>query len=244
MALESVSIKLVKILFFFFNLLFWLSGATLIAVGAVIRQRYAAYFAFDEYKFALTEFFIMVVGMLIFVIAFLGCCGALRENLCMLTCFVVMLSIVFMLEIASSVFGFAYRKKIKEITVESLENATQGYHQHHDMQILLDKVQSTFNCCGSFSPTEYNLKKGNLTYSSCGEKGQAVASCHVGMDCYAKLYTIGCHQKFSGFMRKRLYIVGAVSIGVAMIQVAAIVLASLLMSLSKQSSYKTLEVVS
>ena len=56
--------------------------------------------------------FIIIVGVIVFVIGFLGCCGAIKENYCMVTTFAILLGIIFILEIVAGALGFAYRKKV------------------------------------------------------------------------------------------------------------------------------------
>jgi len=58
-------------------LYFQITGAILIIVGAVAQSSYSAG-VFHE------AIFIIVIGGIIFIVAFLGCCGAIKEIRCML----------------------------------------------------------------------------------------------------------------------------------------------------------------
>ena len=56
----------------------------MIICGAVVQTRFAAYFDFiDMGGFNAVASLLIVVGVIIFVIGFFGCCGAYRENYCM-----------------------------------------------------------------------------------------------------------------------------------------------------------------
>lgn len=66
--------------------LFQLSGLALIIIGAVIKLKY------DDYMIHLSDsslttgpVFLVVIGVIVFIIGFLGCCGAYKENYCMVT---------------------------------------------------------------------------------------------------------------------------------------------------------------
>jgi len=82
----------------------------LIIVGAYIKGDYVDYFSYGEdgSKYVSVSVFIIIVGVIFFVIGFLGCCGAYKENYCMVvTAFAVLLGII-----VACVLGFAYRKKV------------------------------------------------------------------------------------------------------------------------------------
>lgn len=81
-------------------------------VGGIVLGRYGDYFSYADSKFASAPVFLIVVGAIVFVIGFLGCCGAIKENYCMVTTFAVLLAIIFLLEIVAGALGFAYKNKV------------------------------------------------------------------------------------------------------------------------------------
>ncbi|CAJ0918162.1 unnamed protein product [Ranitomeya imitator] len=56
---------------------------------------------------------IIAVGVVIFFISFFGCCGAVKENYCMVTTFAVLLGLIFLVEIAAAIAGYVYRGQFK-----------------------------------------------------------------------------------------------------------------------------------
>lgn len=79
----------VKYSLFFFNLIFWIIGSTLIALGV--------WSFFEEYEynhlFKLRNIFDLILhisvalvfsGSIVFIMSLMGCLGALRENLCLI----------------------------------------------------------------------------------------------------------------------------------------------------------------
>ena len=69
---SGCSMQLVKYLMFFFNFIFFLSGLALIVIGAMIRSDYGDYFSYTDSKFATAEIFIIVIGIVVFLIGFFG----------------------------------------------------------------------------------------------------------------------------------------------------------------------------
>uniref|UniRef100_A0A3Q2PGT4 Tetraspanin n=1 Tax=Fundulus heteroclitus TaxID=8078 RepID=A0A3Q2PGT4_FUNHE len=74
--------RCVKYLVFLFNLLFWICGCVILGVGIYLKVSKDGNAITDQY---LPSFELMIsIGVIIMVIGFLGCCGAYRENRCML----------------------------------------------------------------------------------------------------------------------------------------------------------------
>jgi CD63 antigen len=220
------SMALVKYLMFFFNFLFWLSGLALIVVGAVIKEKYGDYFSYADSKFATTPIFLIVVGVIVAIIGFLGCCGAIKENYCMVTTFAVLLGIVFILEIVAGILGFVYRKQVEESSKDALKRALDDYMSDDQpgASDLLDWAQQKFACCGNDGPEDYNRYGNNGT---CGPNN-GVQSCHENNLCTGTLYDSGCHESFAEFIRDNLVVIGVVALAIGFVQLLGIIFACML----------------
>lgn len=60
------------------------SGAVILAIGAVIYVVYGHYSNFVYDSFQSAPLVLIIVGVIIFLVAFFGCCGACKENHCMI----------------------------------------------------------------------------------------------------------------------------------------------------------------
>jgi len=214
----------IKYLMFFFNFLFWLSGLILIIIGAIVRDKYGDYFSFVDNKFANAPMLIIVVGVIVFIIGFLGCCGAVKENYCMVTTFAVLLALIFILEIVAGALGISYKSKVNVEVEKRLQLAVNEYRTSKGAKDLLDWAQETMNCCGYAGPADY-------VNGTCPGAGNAVASCHVDNDCKKDLRDTkkGCKDAFIAFVKSNMALVGGVAIGIAFIQLLGIIFACLLM---------------
>jgi CD63 antigen len=65
-------------------LTFQISGIAILSVGAIIQNFYSNYTDFLHGKFFVGPVLLIVVGVIVFVVAFFGCCGAIKENHCMI----------------------------------------------------------------------------------------------------------------------------------------------------------------
>jgi len=220
MAVEG-KMSVIKYLMFFFNFLFWLSGLALIIVGGIISHNYGDYLSFADKKFATAATFIIIVGVIVFIIGFLGCCGAIKENYCMVTTFAVLLGIIFVLEVVAGILGFVYRGKVKKAATDALNRAVEKYPDEKGAKKMIDWAQQRFECCGNQGPTDY--KNGTVPASCCKDK---VNPCVTP-------YTEGCAEKFEAFIRHNLVVIGAVAIAIAFMQLLGIIFACCLMKAIK-----------
>merc|ERR1711937_705598 len=121
----ETSMKFIKYLLFFFNLLFALSGLLLIITGCVIQGAYSDYLDFLGDDFFNTPVFMIVVGCIIFFVAFFGCCGAIKENHCMTTTFAFLLGIIFLMEIGAGIAAYKLKGQVNDLLYTNMEQGMQ-----------------------------------------------------------------------------------------------------------------------
>ena len=64
---------------------FQLSGLALIVVGAVIKEKYGDFVKVSSNSLTTGPVFLIIIGVIVAIVGFLGCCGAYKENYCMVT---------------------------------------------------------------------------------------------------------------------------------------------------------------
>jgi len=208
-----------KFLLFAFNFVFWLSGLALIVIGAILKVQYGDYLTFTDDQFSNAPVFLIAVGVIVFIVGFLGCCGALRESHCMVMTYAVLLGIIFVLEIAAGALGFVYKGKVKEKGNIALDRAVENYKKGTEKGAadFINWVQKTFKCCGKNGPTDYKFGF-DAPGSCCGKENDK--SCSI-----LESYKDGCSEKLEAFFNKHLLTIGGVAIGVAFIQLLGIIFA-------------------
>ena len=214
---------LIKYLMFFFNFAFWLCGLLLTIVSTIIYVKYSAFFSYADSKFANMALMLMILGAATFVLGFLGCCGADKENYCMVMTFALLLSVILMLAVIAGSLGFVYKSRVDKAAVDALNRAIVNYNRTLGAQNLLDWTQKHIKCCGNNSPNDFvNITcNGNVGVPSCYDNGK----------CDGKLYPSGCKQGFIKFMNKNLLVIGTIGVGAAFVQLMGIVLACTLMKM-------------
>lgn len=158
MALSCGS-RCAKYILFAFNLIFWLAGAALLGVGIWFRVDSTALQVLDVISVDTSDelvraaaYTVITVGAIVFLTGFLGCCGAMNENSCMLITYAVVLGILLILEVTAGILGVVYRNKIMD-TLDSSMNKTvhefYGQNGHEGSTTAWDFTQVEFKCCGA-----------------------------------------------------------------------------------------------
>lgn len=254
----------VKYLLFFCNFIFFLASICVVAIGVYAhleKEKYLPESGVDTHDldiydllFDITIIFIVFGGVL-FVISFFGCIGSLRENVCMLWTFAILLGIVFLFGVVGAVLAFLFKDDFEKRAEKELK--TEGikrYRDDPDWYDFVNWVQETFECCGVTSDSYkdwsmniyFNCSEENISPDACGvpyscckeqddiTKGVTNTECGYGVqekstsEASEIVYTVGCIEAFQDIVEQNLYIVGGVWLGIAVLQLFGIMLAKLL----------------
>ncbi|XP_053153616.1 CD63 antigen [Hemicordylus capensis] len=219
--------KCIKFLVVFFNLIFWVCGIALIALGVYalvgVNKTVVATGASGA------PIVILVVGLIVFFVSFFGCCGAWKENYCMVTTFAILLTLIFIVEIAAAIFGYIYRNRLNGILDKQVRDYMAVYSNDTLAKTTLDEWQSKFHCCGASNYSDWHSIK---TF----EPSRVPASCCVHNDTscvnnqtLGNVYAEGCVPKLEALVRSSIVIVAGVALGIAFFELLGITFACCLM---------------
>ncbi|XP_043974770.1 CD63 antigen [Gambusia affinis] len=230
MAVEG-GMKCVKYILFGFNFISLLCGLALIVVGVVVQVSMHKTFRIMDVDASAGPIILIVVGLLTFFVSFFGCCGAWKENHCMVATFSFFLSVVVAAEIAAIVLGYMYRDKVKNIIESNLSDMVVNYKVGSaELRETLDKFQETWKCCGVQNSSDWRNygSDGNTVPDSCCV--EVKPGCGNGtMTDATKVHQEGCRDVMVTFLKRDAHWVIIAAIIVAVLQILGIVFACLLM---------------
>lgn len=119
------------------------------SVGLTVQGIYHGYSDFLDQQFFTLPTFLVVIGSLVFLIAFFGCFGAIKENYCMVLTFSVLLLIVFILELSAGVTGYILRGSTYQLLTSTIQPTMENYgnleiHKNNtQITMAWDNVQET-----------------------------------------------------------------------------------------------------
>lgn len=221
----------VKYLIFVFNFIFWLSGIAIIAVGAIIQVEINKYNGVLDGSFTAGAILLIVVGCIVTIIAFFGCCGAIKEHHCMIMTFAVLLGIIFVLELAAGITCYLYKDEINKMAEKQFMDMWMQYGtpQTPDITQAIDTIQHDLHCCG------WNDSSNWQTIPWGTQNGYPDSCCvndfaGCGKQATPQLFQEGCYEQLKIRLEHDVVIVAGVGVGVAFIQLVGIVFACCLAS--------------
>eukprot|EP00112_Aurelia_sp_Birch-Aquarium-sp1_P006284 Seg1696.3 transcript_id=Seg1696.3/GoldUCD/mRNA.D3Y31 product=Tetraspanin-33 protein_id=Seg1696.3/GoldUCD/D3Y31 len=205
----------IKYTLFFLNTLFWLVGLALLFVGIYARTLKDLGTVFKstiDWYFDPT-IYIIFFGALTFIIAFLGCIGALRENICMLKSFEYIIYFLLLLEIGGAVGLYFAKDLAKKKVKTALLETVPKYRDDLDLQSIIDFFQEKVKCCGINGYNDWEKNE----YFKCGSPG--AEGCGVPYSCCKNFatnlntqcgYKVRDKSQSDAERRSKIYVTGCV----------------------------------
>jgi CD63 antigen len=193
--------SMVKYILFVFNLLCALGGVAILGVGIAFLLRIGDIEKiFDDWNVQVVPILFIVIGAIIFIVAFFGCCGAIKESHCMTVTYSTFLMIMLLAQIVLAIVVFVYIGDLQEAVRPVL---ARMWEQRENQRQVWDGIQRTLQCCGLNNREEW---------------GAAIPpSCEA--------FTTGCGVAVNDFISTSGNIIGAVALGVAGIELIGFIFA-------------------
>ncbi|KAK0174437.1 hypothetical protein PV327_010206 [Microctonus hyperodae] len=221
--MDGIGMNAIKYLLFFFNMIFLLSGVGIITAGAVVLSEVYPFNHFLEGRLLIPPIILIVVGTIIFLIAFLGCYGAIRENFIMLIAFAVALVIIFLIEMGIGVAAAVYKNDFPGILKKSLKDSLN--RNSNADKLAWANIQRALQCCGVESKNDWDgiMPDETLPRSCCPiVDDNSVSTCSQKSD---NVFQEACFLILRHIIIKNANLLIGVGIGIAFVEIAGIVLA-------------------
>lgn len=242
MAVEGAA-KVIKVLLFVFNFIFFLGGIGLLGVGIYVQLKIGDYVALSSVKYVTGSIIIIAVGAVIAVITFFGCCGAIKESRCLLGTFFALMLLVFGLEVAGTSLGYVYRDQVKDELLKDLNQTLYQYGSEDKEGVTkaYDLLQEKEKCCGvngyrDWRNTPFTDGNHSKVPDSCCK--EVKPKCGDTSVVTGNIYTEGCYKKTLNLLRDNLTIIFGIGVAVAVIQLLSMIFALVLIcKIGDQSTY-------
>jgi len=205
--------SMVKYLLFIFNLLCALGGIAILAVGVAFFLRVGDIEkVFENWNVQVVPILFMVIGSIIFIVAFFGCCGAIKESHCMTVTYSTFLMILLLAQIVLAIVVFVYIGDLQEATRPVIRQLWTRHQETAGRQIW-DGIQQALQCCGLNNAAEWVP---DIPSSCCPGTGFCNAQ---------SAFKTGCETAVIDFISTSGNIIGAVALGVAGIELIGFIFA-------------------
>lgn len=156
--------RTIRIILLIFNFIFWLAGGTLLGIGIWFMVDSNALTLLhvvvaEESLLKGASIIIIVVGGIMFLVGFLGCCGAFLESAGCLFAFAAILVILLLAQIAAGILGGIYYAPVVNEVTERMNETMQSYYfgkQNVTIETKAwDFLQYEMSCCGLSGPDDW-----------------------------------------------------------------------------------------
>ncbi|XP_074487921.1 tetraspanin-33b isoform X3 [Sebastes fasciatus] len=215
----------IRYFLFFFSFLFWTFSLLIVAIGVYAKVQKAT----DTVR----DTFLIDPAIILIVFSF-------------------SLTLVFLTQMAIAILGFFYSDQTRDALGKFVKKAIVHYRDDLDLQNLMDYIQKEFKCCGwnNYTDWSWNLyfncthenpssERCAVPYSCCTPvPGETVINTMCGfgiqtqnfLEATKSIYPVGCADKAVIWIESHLLLVGALALGLALPQIAGIVLSQILIS--------------
>ncbi|KAJ8681580.1 hypothetical protein QAD02_017372 [Eretmocerus hayati] len=222
----------------------------LVSIGTIVHGVYYNFEQLLDDRYFSLPTLLIIFGSVIFFIAFFGCCGAVRENYCMILTFATLMMVVLVLEMFVGVYAYVLRSEASEVITDKMRGTMKLYQNNTEMHRVWDMVQSQFKCCGTsgasdwlpvlhqdgvalppIASSEYSIDVESATESSSSSSYVPLSCCSlpsgtIGFtECRANssnLYRAGCLPVVADFVSEHALQLGGFGCGVALFQLFGI----------------------
>lgn len=160
--------KFAKLILFGVNIAVWVCGGVIMGVGIALAVDEEAWAWFENISggmnddlFAAAVYMMISIGVLLFLVGFLGCCGVCKGNACMLQTYIIIVSIILVLELIGGILAIVFKDSLEEdVQVGMYDDIQNKYNGTNDtsssVSLSWNNMQTSLKCCGAYNWTDYN----------------------------------------------------------------------------------------
>ncbi|XP_040833759.1 tetraspanin-1 [Ochotona curzoniae] len=224
----------IKTIMIIFNLLIFICGATLLAVGIWVSVDGGSFLKIfrslseDFTQLANVGYFLIAAGAVLLVLGFLGCYGAHKESKCALIMFFIILLVIFIAEIAAAVVVLVYTNLADKLLSTVVVPAMVDYGSQQDFTQVWNSTMKGLKCCGfnnytDFSNSSYYHSYGVYPPFCCFNKTNETEDTPCTEEKAKELDIEGCFKQLLDEIQTNSVAVGGVAIGIAALELAAMI---------------------
>ncbi|XP_058863163.1 tetraspanin-1-like [Acipenser ruthenus] len=228
-----------KYLMMFFSGVIFIAGGVLFGLGLWIKYGAGSFIqAIGSFstQFINIGYICIGVGSVLVVIGLIGCCGAWKENRCLLLLFFCVVSIIYIAEVVGAVLIFIYKDIVESVvrntSRDSLMNAYAGPVATDTISQSWNLIMLKYHCCGfdnytDFTGSQFSTSTGlsypktccvNLKEPACDGKNMKTTLIHAK----------GCFRTMISVIQQQSTIIGSTAAGICVLEVGTMIVSAVL----------------
>ncbi|KAL5264932.1 hypothetical protein ACHWQZ_G005879 [Mnemiopsis leidyi] len=237
---------LMKTLMFVFNGIVWVLGLVLFVVGVVVLVEGKNWNEIVDNKTVPVSVMLIIVGLVIAVVGFLGCCGAMKQNGAMLLIYAIVLGVIIILQCVAGILAFIYsdETKLEDQIAKNMDEFIKNYSGKSDVKTdhVFNVIMEEFECCGISGPNDWNTKtdiekwvQDNVPDSCCVDMEDTCGWDYFKADNTNKadIHNEGCFTKVVDGVKSNMELFGIIALVFILIEILQLLFALILRNDSK-----------
>lgn len=231
----------IKYFMFVSNAIVFISGLGLVTIGGLGEILYGDIDHISQVGFSSASAILVIIGCFIVIVGLSGCYGAIRESVNTLKVFCYLLVLIILLEIALTTWIYFAHIKVFTVLKSFLSKVLSRYEMDHDVQSLIDEVQTKYSCCGAAGYTDWFDSKwnqnrqnfsisiwiDNVPHSCCLQNTSHLKTCGDNIGTLSKpvskfIHTEGCFHYLQNIILHHMGTAVSVGAAVVMLEVMAL----------------------
>ncbi|XP_035230925.1 CD151 antigen-like [Stegodyphus dumicola] len=224
--------KIVRYTLFGANCIILICGIAVFTVGAWTLVRHYFMERLLGTKLYLSSASILIVtGITVCIISFLGCYGAIKRIKWMLATYFLILMVIFITMLIGGILGYVFRYKVGEKMKREMITTVPLYMNDTVITDAWDAVQQYFKCCGLSigSDQGYKIWSRNPNFTgdkkvpeSCCKQAVSVSACQSSPE--ANTYSRDCYVQMRDFTLHHARVLGGIGIGISFVLILGMIL--------------------
>jgi len=233
-----------KLGLFVLNFAIFVAGVAVVTLASIIISKDNTYGNLLTDGIFTLPIIILIAGLIIVIIGFLGCCGALKESSCMLRTYAFIVGVMLIAEITLGILLLVYPTQAEDILKDAMTKNFKTYNTSNEANTRsIDGIQHDLECCGVNNYTDwrdYDWSKGENVADSCCRIESLGCGNKMALateeDAEKKIYTQGCFYAIKEDLKDETIALGVILFLMAVVQVMSVSCACGLASKSGGSS--------
>lgn len=145
-----MGLKLISVLLVIFNILLFLIGLALAAIGvwSVVDKVYVSHVIGDD-LFLVASIILIIGGAIVLSISVLGACAVRKERRLWVIVYFILLLVVFVALLLAAIMAVAFKSELEEQMIDAMRDTlVKGYGSDTTITKSWDRLQSDLHCCG------------------------------------------------------------------------------------------------
>lgn len=236
-ALKAVKMScftFLKVMMILFNLAIFLGGAALLGIGIWVTVDSKSFLdifgaiSASVLQFVHVGYLLIAIGVILFLLGFLGCCGAQKESKCLLIMFFSIILIIFIIEVAGAVVALVYTSLAQTLLQSTVAKLLKDdYGKRGPLTEAWNITMTELNCCGLSNYTDfddsyfYKTSKNSYPEQCCNSSSLSFSASTCNRTLAERFAVKGCFDQMLVEIRRNAAVVGGVAAGIGALEIGA-----------------------